>query len=394
MRRRTRVELGVLALIVSTGIAACSLVRDQGDTPPTSSDPISIPLAPVAESIESTRVAVGLDNPRGILALSRGELLVALAGTGEGNSGALVALRDLDHDGSFGVANEMRVLLDGQPSANAVDIVRRDEVFGPAAIAAGGGDVMATVAFFGGPSRVLRIDGHDVAEWGKVHGNLNSITYDEHRHAWYAASSTSDEIVRLRPGKGADRVIKLAPLDQGQDPVPGYLRYDPSRRDILVSLFSGSVLGEEGGSGSEIALRAGQIVRIDPDSRATAVVVNHLTAPTDLGLDRCGRVYVLEMCDQFLDPIENLDDIADTSHGGFRRFSGRLLRIDPETRAVRVLANGLDAPTNLAVDGSALYVSGGMGTPGRTIPGPDGPTPLVGYIDRFDLGPLPCEEGS
>ena len=48
-------------------------------------------------------------------------------------------------------------------------------------------------------------------------------------------------------------------------------------------------------------------------------------------------------------------------------------------------AKGLDAPTNLSLAGDALFVAEGMGTPGRSIPGPDGPRPLQGFIERIDL---------
>ena len=43
-------------------------------------------------------------------------------------------------------------------------------------------------------------------------------------------------------------------------------------------------------------------------------------------------------------------------------------------------------PTNitLAPDGS-LYVSTGQGTPNRPIPGPDGPTRIVGEVIRITL---------
>ncbi len=50
----------------------------------------------------------------------------------------------------------------------------------------------------------------------------------------------------------------------------------------------------------------------------------------------------------------------------------------------RVLASGLDAPTNITIghDGS-LYISVGQGTPGRPIPGPDGITQIRGEILRI-----------
>ena len=115
-----------------------------------------------------------------------------------------------------------------------------------------------------------------------------------------------------------------------------------------------------------------------------------LTAPTDLEIGPDGQLYVLEFCDAFLDPLETREQmLAAPSHGGFRRFSGRLLRIDRSTGGVVVVAEGLDAPSNLALIqdeyGNGLLVAQGMGTPGRSIPGPQGVVPLRGFIERISL---------
>jgi hypothetical protein len=99
-----------------------------------------------------------------------------------------------------------------------------------------------------------------------------------------------------------------------------------------------------------------------------------------------GTIYVLELCASFLDPVKTREAmLAGPSHGGFQRFSGRLLRIDRARKEVTVLAQGLDAPTNLLLTGDALYVAEGMGTPGRQIPGPSGIAKLDGFIERIEL---------
>jgi hypothetical protein len=128
-------------------------------------------------------------------------------------------------------------------------------------------------------------------------------------------------------------------------------------------------------------------VRVNPETKHVEPVVVGLTVPTDLAIAADGTLYVLEFCDAFVDPVGTREAMqAGPSHGGFRRFSGRLLRIDRRTGAVGVVAQGLDAPTNLALVGDALYVAEGMGTPGRLIPGPSGaPQPLLGFIERIDL---------
>jgi hypothetical protein len=63
--------------------------------------------------------------------------------------------------------------------------------------------------------------------------------------------------------------------------------------------------------------------------------------------------------------------------------------MDRATSEVTVIAQQLDAPTNLALADRALYVAEGMGTPGRPIPGPNGPIPLEGIIERIDLPDAP-----
>ena len=65
----------------------------------------------------------------------------------------------------------------------------------------------------------------------------------------------------------------------------------------------------------------------------------------------------------------------------------RLLRLDRTSGQVTVVATGLDAPTNLAIDPTGLYVAEGMGTPGRPMPGPNGVVKLDGFIEHIALSP-------
>jgi hypothetical protein len=351
---------------------------------------IEVPLAPAHRELVRVRVASGLPNPRGMHVTPDGALLVAVAGTGDPvdlATGGLWRLSDANRDGDFDDAGERATLLDKQPSHNILDIVRRDEVFGMAGMAEGEGNVLASLADFGGPSTIFRIEGDHVTQWGSTHGNVNSLAYDARRRVWVAAASTTDEVLELLPGGRAERVVKIPALASGQDAVPAYLRYDARSGDVLVTLFSGSPEGEEGGNGTEIVARSASIVRVHAETHAIEPVVIGLTVPTDLEIAEDGSIYVLEFCDAFLDPVKSRQDMqAGAMHGGFRRFSGRLLHIDRESRAVQVLAQGLDAPTNLTRAGDTLYVAEGMGTPGRLIPGPDGKAvPLTGFIERIAL---------
>ncbi len=386
--RRSRAQhtpaVAACAVVVLGGLA-CS-ARTPVSTYPMDDHVVVVPASPEKQLVSRTRVATDLQNPRGMLPRSDRELVVAVAGTGrteDGGTGGLLVLVDRDGDQIF---DTRRTLLDGQESRNVIDVVRRDEVFGMAGMAEGAGTTLVSLAYFGGPSSIYRLDGDEVAPWSEVFGNINDLDFDTARGRWFGVSSSSDEVVLLRPERGSERVLKIPPLPDGQDPVPGYLSYDASQDELLVTLFSGSTRGEEGGTGIELETRAGGIVRVNPETGDLAWVVTGLTAPTDLEIGPDGRLYVLEFCSQFEDPLETRADMwKEPSHGGFRRFSGRLLAIDREAGNVTVVAEGLDGPTNLALRGRDLYIAQGMGTPGRPIPGPGGGIPLTGFIERLEL---------
>jgi hypothetical protein len=383
----------VVSLVaLSVGVSGCSQTPPPAHpaAPASAAAAIEVPLQLSAAALPRTRIASGLLNPRGLHQLPDGSLLVSLAGSGDPNnlrSGGLARLHDDNHDGDFDDEGERTTLLADQPSHNILDIVRRDEVFGMAGIAEGGGEVLVALADFGGPSTIFRVNGDQVEPWGSTRGNVNDLAYDERRHVWMAVASSTDEVLQLIPGGRSERVVKIPPLASGQDAVPAYLQYDPQRGELLVSLFSGSPEGEEGGKGVEIVPRSASIVRVLPDAHRVEPVVVGLTVPTDLDVAEDGSIYVLEFCDAFLEPVTSREAmLASAIHGGFRRFSGRLLRVDRTQRLVSVVADHLDAPTNLTRVGKTLYVAEGMGTPGRQIPGPDGkPVTLTGYIERIDL---------
>jgi hypothetical protein len=348
-----------------------------------------VPEQPAVVLAPRARIAAGLLNPRGMQPLASGELLLSEAGNGlpdAAPSGRLLKLSDRNADGDFLDDGEQRVLLDQQPSKNILEIVRRDEVFGMAGMAQGDGRVLVALAFFGGPTTLLQVIDDQVTTWGKTHTNLNDVTYDPGRKQWYGVASTTDEVVRLQAGGGVERVLKIPPLESGQDPVPGYLRHDPLSGEILVSLFSGSPEGEEGGDGTELVPRAGAIIAVDPDRKSFRWLVRGLTVPTDLEVAPDGSIYVLQFCRSFLDPVRSHADLErGPSHGGFERFSGRLLHIERPSGRTTVIAEGLDAPTNLVLVGNALYVAQGMGTPGREIPSPSGTVKLEGFVERIGL---------
>ncbi|HET8939313.1 MAG TPA: hypothetical protein VFN67_37970 [Polyangiales bacterium] len=377
-------------------IAACGQAGQQSPADARSaqlSAAVDVPASLPVSLLPRERVADKLANPRGLFMRADGTLLVSIAGTGDPAnpmSGGIMRLRDTNGDGDMDDEGERSWLLEQQLSRNIFDLVRRDEVFGMAGMSQGGqggNDLLVSLAFFGGPSKIFRVDGDKVSPWGETHGNVNDLDYDSRRNAWVAVASTTDEMIELLPGGKSQRVAKFAPLKSGQDAVPSNLHFDAQSGDVLVTLFSGSPEGEEGGEGVELIPRAASIVSVHAETHEYKPVVTGLTVPTDLEIGPDGSIYVLEFCDAFLEPVSSREQMfGATLHGGFKRFSGRLLRVNRATHEVSVVAQGLDAPTNMTLANGYLYVAEGMGTPGRSIPGPDGKAiELQGFVERIKL---------
>ena len=109
-----------------------------------------------------------------------------------------------------------------------------------------------------------------------------------------------------------------------------------------------------------------------------------------MAVDGDGNIYVVEMTSGPADPIEPTHDLFDPDqpalHGGYLRFTGRVTRYADDGSEEYLLAEGLDMPTNITlVSPAEIYISTGQGTPNRPIPGPDGPTTIVGEVIRITL---------
>ena len=108
----------------------------------------------------------------------------------------------------------------------------------------------------------------------------------------------------------------------------------------------------------------------------------------DVAIDAAGNVFVVELASEsselFVGTVDLFDPNAEPWAGGYLRFSGKVTMYPSDGGSPRILADGLDAPTNITVttDG-ALYVSTGQGTPGRPILGPDGSTVITGQVIRI-----------
>ncbi|NRA32057.1 MAG: hypothetical protein HRU17_01835 [Polyangiaceae bacterium] len=351
----------------------------------------TLPKMPPHELKPRVRVASGLVNPRGLYETEAGVLLVSQAGTGNPNApftGSLSEFRDRNHDGDFDDPGERTVLLGRQFSTNILDIVHRDEVFGMAGIAGGGAKMVVTHAPFDGASSLFLLRDKQVSKWSEIEGTLNDIVFSAQRSEWFAVSSSSDEIIRINDAGHASQLLKLPKLADGQDAVPAYIDLNPQSGKLLISVFGGSPVGESAGDGTELVPSSGSIIEMDPQSFKWRPLLVGLTAPTDLAVSADGTIYALELCDSFLDPTPDRKSFSrGVSHGGFRRHSGRLLRIEAKRHSVTVLATGLDTPSNLLLSGNQLWISQGMGTPGRRIPNATGigSETLSGFIERITL---------
>ena len=122
-----------------------------------------------------------------------------------------------------------------------------------------------------------------------------------------------------------------------------------------------------------------------PASGQIEVLISGLQLPTGLALRANGHVLVLELCSHLQQPLPP-DWNGETLHGGFTRFSGRLLNCDLHSGDVTVLARGLDTPSNLCLVPGGVVVSEGMGLVGRPLPTPDGKVvALSGRLRRVEL---------
>jgi glucose/arabinose dehydrogenase len=157
---------------------------------------------------------------------------------------------------------------------------------------------------------------------------------------------------------------------------------------VLLALFSGRVQDNETGETIPFVDGDAKIVRVDIKTGQLTDEITGLTTAVDVAMDEAGNIIVVELAATSTDLLPSTFDLFDPHaplvHGGYLRFSGQVTLFPSKGGPPRVLATGLDAPTNVTIgpDGS-LYISTGQGTPGRLIPGPDGPTTIVGEVIRI-----------
>ncbi|MGE8411509.1 MAG: hypothetical protein ACN6QY_04010 [Pseudomonas sp.] len=346
---------------------------------------LHIPAQPDQQLRPSRIIAQGLLNPRGVCLQDDGSLLLAEAGSGlpdQPFSGRISRLRA--NPQVPGEYLPPQVLAQGFRSMNMQSRMLRDEIMGLSDIALGAGRCLASQTDYVAGSKLIDLQYSPPEPVFHSRGNLNSLCYHPARQSWMAVKPDSNQLVEFT-GDGEQVLAQLPDLDQGQEAVPVTVVPEPHTGAVLVSLFSGELRRDPARLGIEFADKAGQVIRVWPDNGRIEVLVRGLQLPTGLALDPHGKILVLELCNRLLQPLQP-DWAGEALHGGFERFSGRLLRCDLQQRSVQVLADRLDTPSNLCCLEDAVLVSEGMGLSGRAIPTQDNQAvPLTGRLRRVQL---------
>ncbi len=380
---------GVFAAVIFA-LMGCELSR-----PPICLD---TEVGPIVETVLS-----GLENPRGVAVAVTGELYVVEAGTGHYSldpiewNGKLTKYTDINGDGDFEDEAEAERWFSHFITYNGLSAygTGRDEVSGPSDLLLHSDGRLFLSVDDGGLSNSMAL--HEISPEGAVgftlanRNNMNGIAFDRDQDKIFAVESGFNTLIEISFDSQVQEILVFPLLDSGQQAVPAGLAVDPETGDLLVALFSGSVGNLQTGSIDDIIPFVegdAKIVRVDPGTGVTTDEIIGLTTAVDVAIDAAGNIYVVEMAatPTKLLPIgyDLYDPQALPVHGGYLRFSGRVTLYPADGCPPRVLADGLDAPTNIAIgpDG-ALYISTGQGTPGRPIPGPDGNTTIVGEILRI-----------
>ncbi|WP_298769813.1 hypothetical protein [uncultured Shewanella sp.] len=359
-------------------------------------EPINVNMAFCRHQIKKNKVlCYGLLNPRGMAFTPEGDLLVIEAGAAElapPYSGQLTC-RDC-HTGEI-----KQTLLSGYRALNMQQRMLRDEIMGLADIAPT--QVLQThksawlIAFtdYIEGSKILELqpaflkgDAPDVTPLFDTQGNINSLCYHPERHAWYGIKPDTNEVVEFMRGNPQKVVCVLPELALGQEAVPVNIVYDASTQKLLISLFSGE-LGRGGKfKGIDFEKYQGAVIALDLNNHQIETLITGLTLPTGLCMTEGGQILVTELCEEVLEPLPASGLPTEPCHGGFKRFSGRLLRVDLSLGQCDILATGLDTPSNLLVHKDNIYISEGMGLPGRLLPALNGHSQeLSGMIRRVSL---------
>ncbi|MFZ6779152.1 hypothetical protein ACO0LD_20175 [Undibacterium sp. Ji83W] len=353
--------------------------------------PIVLPQLMIQQRCVSRVILRGLDNPRGIKLKQDGSLLLVEAGSGNAEQVYSGRLLQFKQDGEAEYVKR-EILADGFRSMNMQARMCRDEIFGLADIAYGGGRWLLSQTDYVAGSRILDLTTLPPRVAFQSRGNLNALCYHPQRQSWLTVKPDTNQAIEFIEGQPEAVVGVLPDLSGGQHAVPVTVILDHSwqpksgSQPVLISLFSGELQDEAGKMGINFEKGVSKIVRLDLDTGEVSTVITGLTLATGMAFTEQGQLLVLELCDDFLEPMPVYEVPQTAWHGGFKRYSGRLLSFDLSKRTVTCLARYLDTPSNLCVAGNTVFISEGMGLPGRPIANADGETvALEGYVRKLIL---------
>lgn len=355
--------------------------------------PFNVPKILSCLGCPSEIVLRDLHNPRGLRVKENGDLLLVEAGTGDAEqpfSGRLLQFSP----GADGAYQTAVVLASGFRSMNMQARMCRDEIFGLADIACGAGRWLLSQTDYVTGSRIMDVTASPPNTVVQSRGNLNALCYHPQRRSWLTVKPDTNQVIEFTKDQTETVLGVLPDLPGGQHAVPVSVVLDQSTlsekntssQPVLVSLFSGELQGDAGKTGIHFQKGVGKVVRINPDSGCITPVIEGLTLPTGLAFTAHGQLLVLELCRDFCQPMPP-DHVPDQAwHGGFQRFSGRLLCVDLRQGTILSLVEQLDTPSNLCVAGNTVLISEGMGLPGRPIPAANGEArPLQGFVRKLVL---------
>ncbi len=335
--------------------------------------------------MQSKILCNGLLNPRGLTFNHEGDLLLIEAGAGEFKPPFTGQLTVRDR-----YTGEIKqTLLQNYRALNMQQRMLRDEIMGLADIAPTSSNLsdnkswMVSFTDYINGSKIVEVTTDKEAQGipaFESRGNLNSICYHPVKDVWYSIKPDTNEVLVYKRHRPEKVICNLPDMASGQEAVPVNVIYQPSTGNLLISLFSGELGRGEQYRGIDFAKGAGAVVSVDPDNGEVTILVEGLTLPTAICLDEDENLLVTELCADFLEPLPADHVPEQPLHGGFKRFSGRLLKIDLATKKISELMVGLDTPSNIAICHKNVFISEGMGLPGRPIPSAEKTESLTGFV--------------
>jgi DNA-binding beta-propeller fold protein YncE len=413
--RSTYLVTGLCLLVLSSALIVIVQLRKSDDPPPVVG--IENPGA-VTPAADTTRVATGLQNPRGVAVLPDGRLVVVEAGNGIETTdraletGRVSVFEDMNADGDYDDPGEIEPIISRIPSYNTLtqfgtghdevggvgDIVwvddgklfltRDDPSQGYVADGSTSGINVVELDIESGPGRNLIVR----------NATMNALAWDRATEILYVVESGANRLIAVSTDGAIRIVAEFSDLERGQQAVPAGVAIDPTTGDVLVALFSGQI-GDYFGSVLSFWPGDAKVVRVDPATGRQTDAITGLTTAVDVAVDEAGNVFVVELTGiwpsaRMPRDFDLFDPDAAPDPGGYARSSGSVTLYPADGGEPVVLANKLDQPTNITLSDDALLISLGQGTPGRMVIGPAGSTPITGELHRIALDEvLKCFRG-